>query len=202
MILQSTPRDVALIAHPQTPGPCVHKVGARIAATPGGCLALTFSLSGELPRLRIPPPLPPLQADGLWRHTCFEVFLRMECDEAYFELNFSPSGLWAAYAFRGYRDGAPLGQEMDPEIAVRRLPSELELDVVVRLDRLLPSRPKGSRLRLGLSAVVEDESGKLSYWAIAHPPGRPDFHHPHVFALELHATEMTPTRRTVARTNR
>ena len=41
--------------------------------------------------------------------------------------------------------------------------------------------------QVALSAVVEDASGDKSYWASAHPPGRPDFHHPDSFALHLPA---------------
>jgi len=37
----------------------------------------------------------------------------------------------------------------------------------------------------GLSAVIEDISGGTSYWALAHPPGKPDFHHADGFALEF-----------------
>jgi hypothetical protein len=40
-------------------------------------------------------------------------------------------------------------------------------------------------LALALSAVVEDEHGGLSYWALKHPPGKPDFHHPDLFVLHL-----------------
>ena len=36
---------------------------------------------------------------------------------------------------------------------------------------------------LGLSAVVETRDGDLSYWALHHRAGRPDFHHPDAFAL-------------------
>jgi hypothetical protein len=36
-----------------------------------------------------------------------------------------------------------------------------------------------------LSTVVEDREGRLSYWAARHPAGRPDFHHPEGFSLEL-----------------
>jgi hypothetical protein len=45
--------------------------------------------------------------------------------------------------------------------------------------------PADAPWRLGLSAVIEDRSGQKSYWALAHPPGRPDFHHEDCFALEL-----------------
>jgi hypothetical protein len=33
--------------------------------------------------------------------------------------------------------------------------------------------------------VVEEKDGLLSYWALNHPPGKPDFHHPDAFVLEL-----------------
>ena len=45
--------------------------------------------------------------------------------------------------------------------------------------------PQGRPLRLGLSAVVEDVDGILSYWALRHPSGKPDFHHTDAFALQL-----------------
>jgi hypothetical protein len=57
----------------------------------------------------------------------------------------------------------------------------LELDA--QIDRGL--LPQGRRLRLVLSAVLEDTDGVLSYWALQHPPGRPDFHHPDAFAVQL-----------------
>jgi hypothetical protein len=41
--------------------------------------------------------------------------------------------------------------------------------------------------RVGVSAILEDRDGTKSYWALAHPPGKPDFHDPACFALELAA---------------
>ena len=99
----------------------------------------------------------------------------------YREFHFSPSGEWAVYAFRGYRDGGELGVELTPGIVVRRTLNRLELDAEICQDFLPPGRP----LRLGLSAVVEDADGELSYWALRHPPGKPDFHHTDAFALQL-----------------
>ena len=32
-------------------------------------------------------------------------------------------------------------------------------------------------LAIGLSAILEEEDGTKSYWALAHPPDKPDFHH-------------------------
>jgi len=41
------------------------------------------------------------------------------------------------------------------------------------------------KLMVGLCAVIEDGPGALSYWALRHAPGKPDFHHRAAFALEL-----------------
>jgi hypothetical protein len=40
-------------------------------------------------------------------------------------------------------------------------------------------------LKLALTAVIEDSSGTLSYWALKHAPNKPDFHHSDGFVLEL-----------------
>jgi hypothetical protein len=150
-----------------------------------GAIALSFVLEGDLTLLRIPAPHPPGIGERLWRHTCFEVFIGAAGTAAYHELNLSPSGEWAAHAFRAYRDGGPLRDAgLAPGIAVRRGTDRLELDAIVRLDRLSPAYRRVA-LRLGLSAVVEAADGALSYWALRHPPGRPDFHHADAFALAL-----------------
>ena len=100
---------------------------------------------------------------------------------AYREFNFSPSGEWAVYAFDSYRSGGELGVELIPRILVRQTRGRLELDAKICQELL----PPGGPLRLGLSAVVEDTEGVLSYWALRHPPGSPDFHHTDTFALQL-----------------
>jgi len=43
--------------------------------------------------------------------------------------------------------------------------------------------------KLALSAVIEEIDGTKSYWALAHPPGKPDFHHPDCFTLTLGAPD-------------
>jgi hypothetical protein len=54
----------------------------------------------------------------------------------------------------------------------------LEIRVALRL------RAAGRR-RLGLAAIVEEASGDKSWWALAHPPGAPDFHHADCFQIDL-----------------
>lgn len=36
--------------------------------------------------------------------------------------------------------------------------------------------PDAGSIRVGLTAVIEATDGTVSYWSLAHPPGRPDFH--------------------------
>ena len=92
---------------------------------------------------------------------------------------------WAAFAFRGYRDGGPLSDPaLAPGIAVRREPGRLLLDARVPLARLSSAYP-AARLRVALTAVVEAADGGRSFWALRHPAGRPDFHHHDGFALVL-----------------
>jgi hypothetical protein len=183
-MMDFTPYKAELQCHSATRAQAVRGVAVQIGWENGGALALTFALEGDLARLRIPALQPPRRTDSLWQHTCFEAFIRHKGEPAYCEFNFAPSGEWAAYAFRRYRDGMLLTQDLDPRIVVRRTVDRLELDAFIRLDCLPPEQPR-TRVQLALSAVVEDEQGVLSYWALTHPPGRPDFHHPDAFALEL-----------------
>lgn len=141
-------------------------------------LGVTYTVEGNLEKLVIPAPREPRIAERLWQHTCCEMFIARKGAAAYHEFNFSPSGEWAAYAFTGYRAGGRLGgEELAPRIAARRSASQLVLECVVPFP--------GDGLVLGLSAVMEARGGGLSYWALNHPPGRPDFHHREAFALEL-----------------
>jgi len=48
-----------------------------------------------------------------------------------------------------------------------------------------PRRPGG----WGCRRLIEETNGAKSYWALAHAPGKPDFHHPDAFALDLPAPE-------------
>ena len=174
-----------LACHPETYSHAAHGIEAAVNWTEGDVLAVTYTLHGETKRLAIPPFRAPRRAGYLWQHMCFEAFVSVKGKPEYCEFNFSPSGEWAAYRFRRYRDGGPLEVgDLASEITARRADDRLDLDVTIRLHRLPVMLPNG-RLRLGLCAVIEGENGALSYWALKHPPGKPDFHHPDGFVLEI-----------------
>ena len=177
---------VALECHPDTP--CSAPIHVEVeAGRSGSRLSLHFRVIGDNRGLLMPNPATPAFRDGLWWHSCFEAFIRADQGDGYCELNLSPSGEWAAYAFDNYRERM---RPVDPlpalAIAVARSDSSIELTGQVDLSGVA-ALPAGRSWRLGISAIVEDAYGNKSYWALAHAPGAPDFHHKDCFALELPA---------------
>ena len=168
----------ALVAHPDTPARAVNGVVCSYAWRQPGEWRLDFVVDAPPGALRLPAPASPDRTDGLWQHTCFELFLRDPRDGVYLEFNFSPSGQWAAYQFDGYRAGM---RELDaPRPAIIGSAPTL---LTATFEH--PPLWRGITVRAALCAVIEEVDGTKSYWALAHPPGKPDFHHADGFALEL-----------------
>jgi len=176
-----------LLGHPSNPASPTHRIQVEVGVLEDGGLGLRYVLEADTNRLRLPSADGRERADGLWRHTCCELFVIGVGMPGYREFNFSPSGQWQAYSFRGYRDGALLAPVIVPEINLELGTGRIVLDVSLSAANL-PGTP---RLLLGACAVTEATDGGLSYWALRHPPGRPDFHHPDTFALEIDLREGT-----------
>ncbi len=163
------------------------QIEVDVARPRPGNLVLHYVVTGKTGNLRMPPVTAPARGDELWRHTCFEAFVRAAPSAAYYEFNFAPSMQWAAYRFSGYRSGMSVASEIGaPRVEVQSNGACYELQASLALDRL-PGLPSDAAWRLGLSAVIEETSGRKSYWALAHPPGMADFHHSDCFAQELPA---------------
>ena len=163
-----------LIPHPDTPPLAVSSIEAA-AWREGDRWHFRYLLDGTS-RLILSGPAEPSRADELWQSTCFEAFVSSG-DQAYAEYNFSPSGQWAAYAFDGPRQGM---RNADEYIDVWLEGGDDWIAVEAAVSANLAS---GSWI--GLTAVIVEEGGTKSYWALAHPDGPPDFHDPSCFLARL-----------------
>lgn len=145
-------------------------------------LLLTYSMAGRLSALQIPEGTGGKRRDELWRHTCFEAFVRLQNAQPYYEFNFAPNGDWAAYEFEAYRTGGSDLEDVSIEINTQQRPNTLTLTVMVTG---LPSTLFNQPISMGLSAVIEAKNGERSFWALHHPLNKPDFHHIDSFKLNL-----------------
>ena len=177
----------ALQIHPESHCHAVTRIDVDAARPTPGTLVLRYVLEGKLDHVRFPSVTASTRADKLWRTTCFEAFVREPQGRGYYELNFSPSTQWAAYMFADYRTGMSVVRDIaSPDIEVGSKSDRYVLQALLRLDGL-PGLSSDATWRLGLAAVIEEKSGRMSHWALAHPPGKADFHHPDCFAHELAA---------------
>lgn len=170
---------VELIRHRDFPCDAVRALEVDVRSAGPSSIDVRYAITGEIDALALPPPAEPVRADELWRHTCLEAFAADADGRGYTEYNLAPSTQWAAYRFDGYRRGMRAADIEPPAIAVERTPDRLELRA--RLELLHAAS------LLSLTAVIEEASGRISYWAARHPAGRPDFHHADGFAVELPA---------------
>jgi hypothetical protein len=169
-----------LHCHPDTPARNVRSVTVEAIPTIDDIL-LTYRIDGA-EFVAFPEMDSPHRTDGLWKTTCFELFLKPVGAPNYVEFNFSPSNRWAAYTFDSYRAGMrDLDLDVEPHIAMEdTLTSAWDVDCDLGN---VPSAP----LVMGISAIIEEADGTKSCWALAHAPGPPDFHNPDCFIATLSA---------------
>ena len=180
----SDPVQFDLIPHPATPpsGP-LFKLWANVeyagAFGATASLNLWFGIGAPASRFILPAGSEPDRRDELWKTTCVEAFLRSGGGEAYKEWNFAPSGDWAAYDFTAPREGMTASDVANPPYI--RFEDNLTwwaLGATIALE-------SGRHWALGLSAVIEENDGTKSYWALAHRSEKPDFHYPACFTSKL-----------------
>lgn len=176
-----------LICHPETPASSLFSIHACLARSALGQMCVEYWLLGDTETITLPEPVDDgNRRDELWRTTCFEAFVRRPGEKRYGEFNFAPSMAWAAYQFADYRlDMNDLSID-PPQLDFVRSKDRIHLMVATDLASA-PFFTGNTPWQIGLSAVIEETNGTKSYWALAHPPGTPDFHHPDCFALTLPA---------------
>jgi hypothetical protein len=181
-----------LVPHPGAPHPVISiEVGVKEFGSEGMeyqeerdfvYLEFSYRVRGNVTALSLPPfdGERPQKGDRLWEHTCFEAFCRHVGSDAYYEANIAPSRRWAFYQFDTYRSGMRSIFPAMPRIFTLKVEGGYGLIASLIIPVLPP-------VKLALSAVIEETNGTKSYWALAHPPGAPDFHHADCFALTLPA---------------
>jgi hypothetical protein len=164
--------------HPASPQTALQRLDVELdAERRTGRLRLEYRLRGRTANLRLPGMAIPGRRDELWRHTCCELFLRARGAVAYREYNFSSAGDWAAYDFDAPRTGMRLAElTQPPDISCVAADGLYMLRVQLPMPAGLTASA-GRDWQLALSAVIEEQDGRLSYWALRHPAARPDFHH-------------------------
>ena len=173
-----------LVPHPETPPSEPLKLWVNVDHSAAfGATATTnmwFCVGAPATRFVIPVPAEELQrTENLWQTTCFEAFQREPGSDSYREWNFSPSGQWAAYDFAARREGRVDAEVTPPYVRMEDNLIWWALGATISVDAAV-------RWELGLSAILEEQDGTKSYWAIAHPAGdKPDFHDPACFAAHL-----------------
>jgi len=172
----------ALQPHPDHPPLAVSGIEARIIGADANWLRVRWRVEGAQ-QLVVPAFAGKGRDDGLWKTTCFELFLRPEGGQAYCEINLSPSERWNAYDFDGYRLGmAERPFPREPECTLRQGSSFAIFDATIPVGGLPDA--EGA---MNLCAVIEEQGGTVSYWALVQPVEKPDFHDPACFAAALPA---------------
>ncbi len=170
-------QTVSLVPHPKAPPRGVRSVAVEIDWA-ADALRLRYLVSHD-GCLKIPARQGRL--DELWKTTCFEIFIREGAGPGYVEFNLAPDNAWAGYGFTGERQGMHELDLAGPEIA-----AQVQSDMFALAVILAPGSLAADPGLASLSAVIEEQDGTKSFWAIVHPKAEQfDFHDPGIFVLDL-----------------
>lgn len=144
----------------------------------GSTLNIGFWIRDPLQLIQWPNIEPQInRQDFLWENTCFEVFIGIQGEDFYREVNLSPSQAWQCYQFEEYRypeDMPPVSADDIDLVSIQR--THYGLNATLDLCAFLTEHQvKLGDLFIGLSAVVQTSKG-IEYFAIQHTSPMPDFH--------------------------
>jgi hypothetical protein len=171
-----------LVPHPAYPPANVSSVMARIVGRDANWLRIRWRVEG-VQNLIVPKFAGRGRADGLWRTTCFEMFVKPKDGTSYVEFNLSPSECWNIYAFDSPRKGMrELPMNREPDCTMRLGSSFAIFDAAIPADIIPPVE-----CHYAMTCVIEEQGGTKSFWAFCHADDAPDFHEPACFTGELAA---------------
>jgi hypothetical protein len=137
---------------------------------------ISYKLQGDLSGLDLGEGHPHrARVIKLWEKSCFELFIKNPQD-SYIEFNFSPVFEWNAFYFVKKGDELKEYAPMN-EIKVDVFLSDDVFQLIVEIAKeKFPAGFFGPNLEVGITSVVKDKKGSLSYWALSHCDTRPNFH--------------------------
>lgn len=114
----------------------------------------------------------------LWEKTCFELFIKNNHDQ-YIEFNFSPNFEWNCFYFNKKSDPLVEWEQMQMPVIDILLSSEHFFLFVDIKKEFFPKGffGVGFELCAGITSVIKEKTGSMSYWALSHADTRPNFHH-------------------------
>jgi hypothetical protein len=142
----------------------------------GTHLELKFELQDPLNHIKTNPhffqsvPTEAQRRDGLWKSTCFELFLKVPNKSTYYEFNFSPEGFWNLYHFSDYRKPHPPHRSEDFSITEWSWRSQV-------FKVALSNKTSVRDWSASITAVLQNLNHEVQYWALKHTDEKPNFHH-------------------------
>ncbi|OTG83743.1 DOMON-like domain-containing protein [Acinetobacter sp. ANC 4648] len=115
--------------------------------------------------------------DYLWEQTCFEIFIGVQGEDYYREVNLSPSQAWQVYQFEEYRYPESMPPQLASDIDLNHLKrTHYGLNVSLDLTEFMVAHKlKWENLFIGLTAVLKLENVN-QYYAMQHSSPQADFH--------------------------
>jgi hypothetical protein len=152
-----------------------------------GVLKVAFELTGDLEKVLTSSPQEiPARVIGLWESTCFEMFIKNKNSEEYFEFNCSSANNWNVFYFQkqkaALKEFLPIASLASSSVQNK---GSLRVSFWIDLERFPTSFWKDGQMNLGLTTVLESDSGELSYWALRHIDTRANFHMEKSFIYQL-----------------
>lgn len=175
----------SLIPFPDSDIPDI-KISGRVERT-SHLFTIRYSLTGIIETILFPAASShPARKDDLWKSTCFEFFIALPNDPQYWEFNMSPSGDWNVYYMEAYRR---VGFKAETRIqqlpfSVRCQPSEVKVEAALDLSSIIS---RENEIQVAITSVIQLKDEHETYWALAHPKLKADFHARETFILTLPA---------------
>lgn len=138
---------------------------------------ISYKVQGDLASIDLGPGVPNhARVIKLWEKSCFELFIKNSKDN-YIEFNFSPEFEWNCFYFE--KKGDALAEYARMNCLKTDILLSLEVfHLIVEIDKSkFPEGFFAGDLSAGITSVIKEKSGKMSYWALSHNDTRPNFHH-------------------------